>query len=442
MPMRRVSPRASSIRASTLSTNATSAADPAFGIMTTSTRSAAPSRTSIRSRSAYSVSRLLIRTMRTRGPKSSSRSARTTLPRLAAFSSGSTESSRSRQTASAALAAALAIIAGRDPGTNSMLRMNRAGSSPLAPAPLRLSTVMDFSAYLVPSSERSRHAKHMLANVRQDQIRRDRRNLIQARLAKLAFHVVIGGESETAERLQTHIRRLPRGIGGKQLRQVRLRASRAAFVEQPRRLVAHQVSGAYLRVGARDRKLNPLVLPDRPIQHHPFVRVGARALDEPVAVPDAFGGNQDALRVHAVEDVAEPLALLADQVIRGHLEILEEHLVGLVVDHVANGPDGQAFLRRPAQIDEKDRQPFGLLLHLRQRGRPREQQHQIGVLHPRRPHLLAVDHVAVAAADGRGPCLRRVGAGRRFGDGERLEAQAAGGDLGQVAALLLVRPVT
>src|SRR5687767_10925672 len=222
--MRRVSRRASSIPASALSTNATSAADPTLGIMTTSTRSAAFSRTSIRSRSAYSLSRLLIRTMRTRGPKSTSRSARTTFPRLATFSSGSTESSRSRQTASAALAAALAIIAGRDAGTNSMLRIKRVGRG-IFNSPL----------------ERSRHPQHVLANVRQDQIRRDRRDLIQACLAEFPFHVVIGGKSKTAERLQTHVRRLPRGIGGEQLRQVGFGTGRTALVEEPGRFVAHQI---------------------------------------------------------------------------------------------------------------------------------------------------------------------------------------------------------
>ena len=47
---------------------------------------------------------------------------------LAAFSAGTTASSRSRHTASAALAAALGIMSGREAGTKSMLRTNRAGA--------------------------------------------------------------------------------------------------------------------------------------------------------------------------------------------------------------------------------------------------------------------------------------------------------------------------
>src|SRR6185436_6750386 len=66
-----------------------------------------------------------MRTMRTRRPKSISLSARTTLARLAGFSSGATASSRSMQTESAALVAAFGIIAGRDAGTNNILRVKR-----------------------------------------------------------------------------------------------------------------------------------------------------------------------------------------------------------------------------------------------------------------------------------------------------------------------------
>ena len=43
-----------------------------------------------------------------------------------------------------------------------------------------------------------------------------------------------------------------------------------------------------------------------------------RFLGEPAAVADALGGDQDPLGVHPVEDVAEALALLADQSVDGH----------------------------------------------------------------------------------------------------------------------------
>src|ERR1041384_3067107 len=67
-----------------------------------------------------------MRTMRTRVPKSIDASARTAFARPLAFSAAVTESSRSMQTASAADPAAFSIIAGRDAGTKSMLRIARA----------------------------------------------------------------------------------------------------------------------------------------------------------------------------------------------------------------------------------------------------------------------------------------------------------------------------
>ena len=48
-------------------------------------------------------------------------------------------------------------------------------------------------------------------------------------------------------------------------------------------------------------------------------------LDEPTAVADAFGGDQDPLGVQAVEEVAEPLPLLADPILRGNHEIADRH---------------------------------------------------------------------------------------------------------------------
>ena len=76
--------------------------------------------------------------------------------------------------------------------------------------------------------------------------------------------------------------------------------------------------------------------------------------------------------------------------------------------------------------------PSVLLLHLVDRRRAGEQQHQVGLEHARDEHLLAVDDVAVALADRGGLELRRVGAGVRLGDAEGLQAQLAGGDLRQV----------
>src|SRR5438270_18299 len=56
-------------------------------------------------------------------------------------------------------------------------------------------------------------------------------------------------------------------------------------------------------------------------------------LQQPAAIADAFLRHQDALGVHAVEDVAEALAFLADQILGRHFQVVEVHLGRVVVDH-------------------------------------------------------------------------------------------------------------
>src|SRR4051794_16000213 len=87
-------------------------------------------------------------------------------------------------------------------------------------------------------SERPWHSQHVLAHVRQDEIGRDRRHLIEARLAELAFDIVLGRESEAAVSLQAHVGGFPRRIGAEQLRHVRFSTARLVGIEQRSRLVA------------------------------------------------------------------------------------------------------------------------------------------------------------------------------------------------------------
>ena len=195
-----------------------------------------------------------------------------------------------------------------------------------------------------------------------------------------------------------------------------------------------------MRLG--DGELHALVLPYRPAEDHAVAGIVAGLVDEPAAVADAFGGDQGALGIEAVEDVAEALAFLADQAIGGDLQVVEEQLVGLVVDHVGDRLHGQALADGLAQVDEEDRHAFGLALHLGQRRGARQQDHQVGVLDPRDPHLLPVDHIAVALAHGGGLDLGGIGAGGRLGHPHRLQAQLAAGQLRQVEALLRLAAVT
>src|SRR6478672_1189081 len=167
----------------------------------------------------------------------------------------------------------------------------------------RVTTVTPSRGRIGVRLERSRQAEDVLGDVRKNHVGRDRRDLVEARLAELAFDVVLAREAEAAMRLDAHVGRLPRRFRGKVLRHVRLRAAWLARVEKRACPEAHQVGGLDLDVGVRDRELNALVFADRPVEHDALVRILDCALDEPSPVADAFGGDQRSLGVEAVEDV-------------------------------------------------------------------------------------------------------------------------------------------
>ena len=79
--------------------------------------------------------------------------------------------------------------------------------------------------------------------------------------------------------------------------------------------------------------------PIGPAEHDALLGVARGARERGPADADGLGGDQDALRVHAVQDVLEALALLADAILQRHRQAVEEQLVGVdrlaahLVDH-------------------------------------------------------------------------------------------------------------
>ena len=93
-----------------------------------------------------------------------------------------------------------------------------------------------------------------------------------------------------------------------------------------------------------------LIFADGAAEHFALFGIGARAVDEEAAVADAFRRDQDALGIHAVDDVAEALALFADQIFGRHFQIVEEQFGRGVIDHRADRADGEALADRLAFI--------------------------------------------------------------------------------------------
>ncbi len=115
-----------------------------------------------------------------------------------------------------------------------------------------------------PELVRTRQPEHVLGDVREHEVGGDRRDLIEARLAELALDVVLLREREAAVGLHAHVGGLPRRLGGELLRHVRLGAARLAVLVQLARALDHERRRADRHVGARDRELDALVLPDLP----------------------------------------------------------------------------------------------------------------------------------------------------------------------------------
>src|SRR3712207_3001420 len=66
------------------------------------------------------------------------------------------------------------------------------------------------------------HPQHVLTDIAQDQVRADRSDLVESRLAKLALDVVFLGKAEAAMGLHAGLARRPARLGGQHLAHIRL----------------------------------------------------------------------------------------------------------------------------------------------------------------------------------------------------------------------------
>ena len=185
--------------------------------------------------------------------------------------------------------------------------------------------------------------------------------MVQARLAKLAFHIVFLGEAEAAMRLDAHVGRKPARLARQHLGNVRLRSGAFPGVEHTRGLGHHFGSCGKLDVRARDRKLDALIFADRAAEDIAILRVSRSAVDEKAPIANAFAGDKDPLGIHAGKDVAKALPLLPDQCAGWHAQIIEEQLRRRVIEHGSHGPHGQPVADRLTHIDQKHAHAIGRL---------------------------------------------------------------------------------
>src|SRR5260370_39907004 len=113
-----------------------------------------------------------------------------------------------------------------------------------------------------------------------------------------------------------------------------------------------------VRVG--DGKLDALVLADGTAKDAALPGPLSCPLNEPAPIANAFGSDQDALGVHAVQDVAEALPLYPNQILDRDRNLVELQLVGLVIHYNPDGLHGKSVIDRLMQINDDDQLPVGL----------------------------------------------------------------------------------
>ena len=121
--------------------------------------------------------------------------------------------------------------------------------------------------------------------------------------------------------------------------------------------------------------MHALVFADGTIEYNAFVRVLRCLVDEPIPVTDAFGGDQRAFGIQAVENIFESRALGANQVLSRNFQVVEKQLVGFVIDHVRDRSERQAPAHRLAQIDDENGDALGFAFYLCDRRGARQQEH-------------------------------------------------------------------
>src|ERR1700692_2071650 len=138
--------------------------------------------------------------------------------------------------------------------------------------------------------------------------------------------------------------------------------------------------------------LDTLILADLSAEHYPILGILRRELKHGAAHADLLGGDENALGVHAVEYVAQTLALLSNQRVFRHRQVVNEEFVGVdrSTAQLVDLPNVDVVA---VELRVEEAKPFAVLLDLLDRRGAREDEHMVGDLRGGYPDFLARDQV-------------------------------------------------
>ena len=183
--------------------------------------------------------------------------------------------------------------------------------------------------------------------------------------------------------------------------------------------------------------LDALVLADGPAEDDAIPCIAAGELDGPLADAHGFRAHQDALRIEPVQQILEALALLADTIVEGNRQAVDEDLVG-IHRRTAHFLDFPHLHVVAVEIGIKERQAPSMSGGLVMGRGAGQQQNLVGAACSAGPDLFAVYDIAIAGLLGHGADAAGIQPGIRLGDTEA-DRGMPGDDVREPALLLLGR---
>src|SRR5215510_11230578 len=247
-----------------------------------------------------------------------------------------------------------------------------------------------------------------------------------------ALDRILAGVTVAAEDLYGVGGDLHRGVGGEALGHRRLeRRRRAAPIEERRRMMDEEPRAVHLHCHVGQHELEALEGRDRLTELLALLRVGHGRVEGGLADPHRLGAHGRTRTVERAERDLEAFTLLAQAVLDGDLAVAQVERDGRraadahLALELANGEAGER------RLDQKrrDAAPPAAAVD------GREECDDLGVAPVADPELLAVQHVAVAFANGQRRKRGRVRAGAGLRHRER-RGDLARGQAREVAALL------